>query len=182
MTYTEAVANAPENIGRKPVIHDGLVYAKTQRGNIFVCSVEDFDLVKGHRITERKDCGYIEFYIKHKAVKLNKLIRMRICAPEMVDKLITDHKDGNVLNYQRCNLRATTQRENNANRHSKICAKSGFVGVSRVGNKYCSRISFMDKSIYIGSFESAAEAACIRDFYAKASYGEFARLNFEGAT
>jgi hypothetical protein len=146
--------------------------------NIFVCSLEDFDLVDGHKITVRKDTGYVEFHIDHKAVKLNKLIAMRITPAGM----IIDHIDGIRHNYLRENLRPATTQDNNRNRRGVI-GVSGFIGVTTrpYRNKICyeARVTVNDSIRYLGIYDTPEDAAHVRDIAALFYHGSFARLNYD---
>lgn len=89
-----------------------------------------------------------------------------------------DHIDGNGLNNQRSNLRLCTQSENIRNSKQKK-SKSGYRGVFwlKSNKKWMAYISHERKSIYIGSFSTAKEAAMARNKKAIEIHGKFAVLN-----
>ncbi len=91
-------------------------------------------------------------------------------------KILIDHRDRNPLNCQRYNLRPSTHSQNMANR--KV-SKIGFLGVFNCGNKFQSCIRKNKKLHYLGSFNTAEEAARAYDKKAVELHGEFANLNFK---
>jgi len=65
------------------------------------------------------------------------------------NELQCDHKDHDTLNNMRSNLRAVTKAENSLNRKKYINNRSGFIGVSKIGdsNKYLAQITTNGKTI-----------------------------------
>lgn len=96
--------------------------------------------------------------------------------------IVVDHKDRNILNNCRSNLRVTTGTFNNANRGEYYReGLTGFRGVTRAGwgNKFRARITFAGEEKYLGAFSTAEEAARVYDEEARKLFGEFAWLNFD---
>jgi hypothetical protein len=93
-------------------------------------------------------------------------------------KVMVDHKDGNGLNNQRSNLRICTNGQNKQNGTVYKNSKTGFRGVTyrKDLNKFRSKISFNGKEIHLGYFDTALEAAQVRDRKALELHGEFARM------
>ena len=92
----------------------------------------------------------------------------------------TDHKDGNGLNNLRSNLRICTDRQNHHNQKLRCDNTSGFKGVSlttRPPNRYRATIRINGRLLWLGSFESARQAANAYNMAATKYFGEFARLN-----
>jgi hypothetical protein len=105
-----------------------------------------------------------------------------IKAPAGMD---TDHIDHDKLNNCRSNLRICTRSENQMNRKTYKDSVSGYKGVyfNRSDRVWMARIGIDHKTIYIGSFSDAKNAAMAYDKEAKILFGEFAHLNFpEGET
>jgi hypothetical protein len=94
----------------------------------------------------------------------------------------TDHRDHNGLNNVRSNLRLATRSQNCANIIYPP-PSSGFRGVWYDKHKRCftAQTSAKRKTIRIGRFRTAIEAALARDAYVKILFGEFAVLNFPDA-
>lgn len=94
-----------------------------------------------------------------------------------------DHKNNNGLDNRKDNIRPATNKENNCN-HLRIGKESGYIGVKILKNcspnRYSARIYHKAKSIHIGCYATAEEAALARDQAAIEMYGEFATLNFQG--
>lgn len=89
-----------------------------------------------------------------------------------------DHIDGNGLNCQRANMRKCTLTENNRNRRVATKTKSGFKGVLETPyGRWRSVIYFDYKTVHLGTFSTAIEAAKAYNRAALKAWGAFARLN-----
>lgn len=91
-----------------------------------------------------------------------------------------DHADGDGLNNQRQNLRASSHQQNCSNRKLRLDTTSQFRGVNknhRTG-RWQSRIGLKDKRIALGAFDTPEEAARAYDDAAIKHFGEFGSLNF----
>lgn len=91
-----------------------------------------------------------------------------------------DHIDGNKLNNTRGNLRIASNAENKMNRDKQSNNTSGYKGVSfhKKYKKWRAIIGIQGKSIHLGYFSDAVEAAKAYDDSARKYHGEFARTNF----
>jgi HNH endonuclease len=90
-----------------------------------------------------------------------------------------DHRNGNMLDCRKENLRLATPVENRRNRGKQRNNTSGFMGVSRgKGVKWRAHIDVNGKHKALGVFPSAIDAALARDAAARGYFGAFARLNF----
>lgn len=90
---------------------------------------------------------------------------------------IIDHIDGDRANNRIGNLRICSKRENGCNRPAPRNNTSGFKGViyHKASRKYAARIGSSGKSIHLGLFVTAEEAAYARNQAAIRLYGDFAR-------
>lgn len=90
-----------------------------------------------------------------------------------------DHIDGNRLNNQRHNLRECTHAENQRNRKKHKNNTSGYKGVdfSKKNHRFRAKIKLNYKSIHLGYFNTALEAAYVYNKAAKELHKEFACLN-----
>lgn len=96
--------------------------------------------------------------------------------------LQVDHINGNKLDNCEANLRSCENRENARNRARKKPTKSGFKGVSiRPNGKFQAEIMVDGKSIYLGVFDTAIEAARVYDAAAASVHGRYALGNFAKA-
>ena len=89
-----------------------------------------------------------------------------------------DHQNGNTLDNRRTNIRVATTSQNGGNRKLNSNNTSGLMGVGYHLGKYRARIQVNGKRICLGSFDTAEEAAKVRDNAALEYFGEFAKLNF----
>jgi hypothetical protein len=91
----------------------------------------------------------------------------------------TDHINCIRLDNQKINLRVATAAQNQANRPMHRNNMSGRKGVTwyKNANKWCSRIIFHRKRIYIGLFSDLDEASQAYKEKAKELFGEFAYMN-----
>ena len=87
-----------------------------------------------------------------------------------------DHVDRVKTNNKIINLRKCNQAQNLANRTKMKPGTSSFKGVYFIKkqNKYCARISFNNKRIYLGLFNNELDAAEVYNKKAKELYGDFA--------
>lgn len=142
---------------------------------VFTISQEDFDFVKN------KSWYYDRFYI-NTAIPRNDGTTRSI--PEKIHNLlmnpspgnVIDHKNRNKLDNRRENLRECTKIENDRNKIQENNKSKIFRGVrlSENGKKYQARLKYVDKEIYLGTFETKEEAIEARLEAEKKYYGEFA--------
>lgn len=96
------------------------------------------------------------------------------------DGMFPDHINHNKLDNRRENLRICTHQENCQNRGIQSNNSSGYRGVSWSDYRQCwiAQIHIQRKTIKIGEYDSAIDAAKAYDAEAKTAFGEFAYLNF----
>ncbi len=141
-------------------------------GGVTQVSDEDFDYLTTWIWTQ------LGYYVVRQYAK--KIILMHIVVfgrMNLPKKEMVDHKDRNPLNNQRENLRAATRYENAINKEKRPGGSSRFIGVSKVPNKYNPWLVTVHCRTF-GPFPDEEQAARIRDDLAKATWGEFATLNF----
>jgi hypothetical protein len=95
------------------------------------------------------------------------------------NSLQVDHINGDRTDNRKINLRICTDAENRKNK-TKITAKSGYKGVYNSYRKrpFAARITVNNKTIYLGIYKTALEAAKSYDLAAKCYFGRFAFTNF----
>jgi hypothetical protein len=125
----------------------------------------------------------------NKAIEYNGLYtrylpRAIMKAPEGMD---VDHKNGDIFDNRKENLRICTRTQNRINSKPKKIAitknhtkrYSEFKGVTKDSlSTYRARIVHKGKKLSLGTYELEIEAALAYDKKAKELYGEFAWLNF----
>jgi hypothetical protein len=96
------------------------------------------------------------------------------------DGLETDHINGNGLDNRKENLRICTKNQNQMNRRLPCNNQSGYKGVSWYSRdgRWRAQIKLNSHLTFIGTYETAMEAARAYDEKAKEYFGEFAKLNF----
>lgn len=92
------------------------------------------------------------------------------------DTEIVDHINGNPLDNRRENLRICSARENSWNRRVTN-SLTGFHGVSYQGGKYLVKFTHDEEVIYLGSFNSAVQAAHEYNKKIVELRGNFAAMN-----
>lgn len=88
-----------------------------------------------------------------------------------------DHRNGNKLDNQRSNLRFATQSQNLQNSLSANMKRGQFKGVHQVRQRFFAAISVGGRTVCLGGYPTAIEAARAYNAAAVKYYGEFAKLN-----
>lgn len=95
------------------------------------------------------------------------------------DGVHVDHVNGNTLDNQRHNIRKATNTQNRRNCKIPKDNTTGYKGVWMGRNlKFRAGISVNSRTIHLGTYKTAIEAAQAYDQAAIKFFGEFARLNF----
>lgn len=122
-------------------------------------------------------CGYARRNSPRGGGKKRHAIHMSRVVLNAPDGVQCDHISLNRLDNQRTNLRLATHAQNIHNRVAPKTNTSGFKGVDfrKSGNKYRARIQVNCKSITLGVFRTAKEAANAYIVAAGKLHGQFAR-------
>lgn len=145
------------------------------KGQFALIDAEDYPRVSQFKwhASKSREKYYAKSYIKQKPIKMHRLV-LNITN----SNILCDHKDGNTLNNTKINLRKASTSENSRNRLLDRDNSTGYKGVSKLENKFMSRIGIKGiNTIYIGCFDTAIEAALAYDEMAIKLHGEFAKTN-----
>jgi hypothetical protein len=151
---------------------------------------EDADLIKGYAWWEHAASPTLSYAYGIKLPRQRsgeRIVKMhRLILGVKSTKNIIDHVDDNGLNNCKSNLQIITTAQNQQKsrynpdniprkKHTK------FRGVSYLGwhGKYLAYINCNGKREFLGYYNTAEEAAKVRDKRAKELHGKFARLNYE---
>lgn len=136
----------------------------------------DYPQVRKHRWWIDRSSGYFITSIDSHLIALHNFL---MPAPE---GMVCDHINRDKHDNRRRNLRYATPQENSRNRSKARNNTTGFIGVCWHirKKKYVAQIKVDNRTINLGCFDSAEEAARVRDRAALFYFGEFASLNFGG--
>lgn len=160
------------------VIVGDLALIELTKGHTAIIDTSDVEVVRDYKWRSAKGKGTNYVCARRKLddgrVKTIFLHRL-LMNPER--GLVVDHINGEGLDNRRTNLRVVTVAQNNLNSRVRSDSQTGVKGAyydKRKGTYY-SRIRANDKSMYLGTFKTAEEAA---QAYAEASekyHGEYGR-------
>ena len=143
-------------------------------GNVnILIDVEDIDLVKNHTWNIQSN-GYARSSdVESKSFLLHRMIM------GFPKDLIIDHKNGNIKDNRRSNLRLATYSENLHNTGIRKTNTSGFKGVSfhKYSKKWQATCYRDGKQVYIGTFSTPEKAAQAYDWAVSKEHPEFAVTN-----
>lgn len=148
-------------------------------GRSFVVDDEDFELINQHRWRPDKD-GYPRTSFRNEGKFIDKRINRFIMEQHSHDikGKIVDHKDGNILDNRKSNLRVTDKKGNAWNKTRKVETTSPYRGVRKVGdNKWIANVIINYEFIRIGTFTNEEACANAYNYHAKKFYGEYGFLN-----
>jgi hypothetical protein len=94
--------------------------------------------------------------------------------------MVVDHIDGNRANNCRANLRVCTRSQNcrNSRKRGGVSSVYKGVGYDKRKRKWYAKCQYQGEPVWLGFFDSEADAARAYDCMAVELFGEFARLNF----
>ncbi len=171
-----------EAAARRPAVIQPTEYRliALTKGRVAQVDIEDFDFAVQFNWAF-SDKGYARRTIKiagrKKHERLHRVITERKLGHQLDATIQVDHIDGDRLNCRRHNLRTATHIQNSYN--SRRRNKLGYTGVAKNHRRFMASIKVDTKDVYIGTFDTAEEAAYMRDCYAITMHGDFALLNFD---
>ena len=150
------------------------------QGKFAIVDDEDYDWLMQWKWCIFKSKGIIKGACRNirKPRKIIKILMHREIMHAPQDKQI-DHKDHNILNNRKENLRLCTNSQNAQNQRPIRGGFSKYKGVCRLkgSSKWVAQIKFLGKSVTLGTFTNELQAAKAYNEKAKEVFGEFACLN-----
>ena len=103
-------------------------------------------------------------------------LHRKIMGLEKGDRRTIDHINDDPSDNRKCNLRIVDF-SSNTQRCKRKRARTGYRGVSAYGSRFRAQVSEFNRTKYLGTFDSAKEAAACYDAYTANKYGPLARTN-----
>jgi len=156
---------------------------KLSKGKVAIIDKRDLDKVKRfswYAAIGNRGKYYARAYIRKEVGKYSSIYMHRLLVGVKTgDKVQVDHRNSNTLDNRRCNLRRASNAQNSMNRKKQAGFTSRFKGVAWEKECCCWRAQIMvnKKAIYLGRFNSEADAARCYNKKAKEIFGEYALLN-----
>lgn len=152
---------------------DDYAFGIDSNGNKFIFDICDYERVSKYSWL-KDDAGYIKTSISNKKVALARFIL------DINDEdLVVDHKNHNLLDNRRSNLRIATMQQNSRNRKLSKNNTSGYTGVSfdNTKNKWIAYVVINNKMIYLGAYDDIMDAVNARVEAENIYYKEFSYNN-----
>ena len=152
------------------------------QGQNAIVDTEDFEWLSQWNWFAYWDKTIKGFYARRRGTPENGKFKMIAMHAEIIKcprGKIPDHKNRDTLDNRKENLRIATHAQN-AQNSTKKRSNCGYRGVfyDKKWNKWKVYISFKNKKVWVGQFDSAEEAARAFDRMAIKLHGDFAILNF----
>lgn len=147
------------------------------RNEYIHADVEDMDTLSWFRWYINGNGYAIASYPKPLGDWTKKILMHRLLLNSSGDMHV-DHINHNKLDNRHMNLRRCTRKQNQGNSRMQSNNKTGFKGVFKsINGKFVAQVKIDLKSIHLGTFETAEEAAKAYNKAAHEEWGEFAYLN-----
>jgi hypothetical protein len=149
---------------------------KLSQGKITLVDNSDFEYLSKFKWHAHERHGH--WYALRTGIK-GKVIRMHRVIIKANQNKMVDHINGDGLDNRRKNLRIATQSENARNAIKRNIGSSKYKGVGwhKASNKWCAKISFNKKDIWLGLFHSENKAAQAYNQAARKFHKNFAKEN-----
>ena len=169
-----------KDLDAKTVVASGALSVIKVSGIDITVDTEDLPLLSQYylKIPNKKQ-GYVIARTLMKDGKRKSIALGRLLLGVTDPNILVDHKDRNVRNYSKSNLRPCTRSENQANRVFNIQKTSKYKGVSfdSYMQKWKVSLKYHRKKLHGGYYDNEEEAALCYNELAKKYFGEFAVLN-----
>lgn len=147
----------------------------TKKQNAIV-DIEDFERISRLNWYAMWNRGAKQFYAANKTRGRGTILMHRMIL-RCKKKEEVDHKNHDTLDNRKENLRKCKHFQNACHKRKSAINTSGFKGVSWHDGRWRARIQINGRTIPIGRFRNAADAALAYNKKAKEIHGEFAVLN-----
>ena len=165
----EGASRSPSEI----VVHGDFAVVALSRGLTATIDAADVPLVEGFRWSAltngQTGHAYAARWDKGRCVLMHRVL---LAAPPGTQ---VDHIDGDGLNNRRVNIRICTPEQNQANRVVERRNQIGMKGVSPRRGKYRAQITPDGKTVDLGTYKTADEAAAAYRGAARILWGDFAK-------
>lgn len=174
--------NSTPNLTQLPLILEGeTVSILLTKGFVTMVDAIDADLLQYRWRTHKSNPNWYARRLitkngKRYDLSLHRVILERKIGRQLLKDEFVDHIDLDPMNNRRENLRVASKKDNNRNRNKSKYNTSGFKGVYRDKKKWGAQITVNNKHVYLGSYNSPAEAYAAYCEAAKKYFGEFARM------
>lgn len=146
----------------------------------FYFDFEDYELIKQYCVSKNQR-GYLFTHIRDKNNdNKNKIVYLHRIIMDIYDKKIkVDHINHNPLDNRKCNLRLTTNQQNNMNKGLQSNNTSGVTGVvwDKSRNRWLASIKVNGKNIFLGRFTNFEDTVKARKEAEEKYFGEYSYDN-----
>lgn len=136
-----------------------------------------FEMLSGKTL----HCGKSKYGVVKYNSKCKGILVSRVALGVTDKTKMIDHKNSNIHDNRRANLRVCNHRLNSRNKKLRVDSTSGLIGVTwkKANKKWCAQASYASgERKHIGLFDCPIEAGRARDKFVYAEYGAFAKPNF----
>lgn len=150
------------------------------KGYVALVSDEDYERINKHKwfvADGYANTAYASTYLRNDSGMSRKVTRMHRFILGAKEGEEVDHRDGDGLNNTRENIRLISHQLNVTRGLASPRNKTGYIGVFPHQGRYRARIGYYYKTINVGVFDTASEAASARDKALVKLYGDDAPIS-----
>ena len=168
--YKKEIVTEKNKKENRYIFEKDIVRVLTSKNEEFIIDKDDYEKIKDHTWSLDGN-GYARTGFDNSQIKLHRYVT------DAPDDMEIDHKDGNILNNRKSNLRICTRQENAMNLKLSKNNTSGHKGVyfDKTCNQWFSVINYKKTRINLGFYKSQIDAIKARQDAEKYYFGEFRR-------